>query len=197
MAQNMPWTDFSKYISEKLTAKWDPAWNVVTVFNYGTITINQTGDFRNVVYGYAFNNHWLWYNKYLVVQNPQSPTSYIYFSFIIWKDYNCDTWTLQRYNDPFTTSTKKTAIKQAIKDLATNEPNLYTDPWLFGFKAVNAVQTLYAKEAYTIVVYNEGLNFAIYGCVVKDVNEGGAQITYDTGIFSSNSKFAYTIMRMR
>jgi hypothetical protein len=33
--------------------------------------------------------------------------------------------------------------------------------------------------------------------VVKDDANGGAQITYDNGIFTGNSLFGYAIMQMR
>jgi hypothetical protein len=105
--------------------------------------------------------------------------SYFYYSYIIWKDYNCGSWITQQYFNVFTTTTKKTAIKQAIKDIATNDPNLYNDPWLFAFKAVNAAQKLYPNEAYTVIVFNEGSNYVFRSCMVNDANEGGAQIAYD------------------
>jgi hypothetical protein len=89
------------------------------VYTFGDLTLNQTADFRNVVYGYAYNQHWLWYNKYQVTPSAQNPSAYYYFSFIIWKDYNCNFWVTQRYYDTFTPSTKKDAIKNAIKSIAT------------------------------------------------------------------------------
>jgi hypothetical protein len=58
--------DWPKYISDKLNAAWDPAWNVALVYINGDLTLHQTADFRNVMYGYAYNQHWLWYNKFKV-----------------------------------------------------------------------------------------------------------------------------------
>jgi hypothetical protein len=111
--------EWPKFISDKLNAEWDPAWNVALMYIFGEITLNQTEDFRNVVYGYAYNGHWLWYNKFKVVQPSPTSKSYMFYSFIIWKDYNCDTWVTHSFYDTITTSTKKDAIKNAIKSIAT------------------------------------------------------------------------------
>jgi hypothetical protein len=111
--------DWPKVISDKLNAAWDPAWNVALTVTIADLITNTTGDFRNVVYGYAYNQHWLWYNKFKVMQHPTNPSSYFYFSFIIWKDYNCHSWVTQRYSDRFNTTTKATAIQTAIKDIST------------------------------------------------------------------------------
>jgi hypothetical protein len=37
-----------------------------------------------VVVAYAFRDHWMWFNGYSYIGRT--------FSFIIWKDYNCNTW---------------------------------------------------------------------------------------------------------
>jgi hypothetical protein len=108
-----------KTISDKLNAAWDPAWNVALVSTVQDLAFNSTADFRNVVYGYAYNGHWLWYNKYNVMKHPVSPGYYAYFSFIIWKDYNCNSWVTHSSYSTITTSTKKDAIKNAIKGIAT------------------------------------------------------------------------------
>jgi hypothetical protein len=47
------------------------------------ITTGTNGD--SVLYGYAFRDHWMWYNGFLMDDG-------YYVSFIIWKDYNCITW---------------------------------------------------------------------------------------------------------
>lgn len=68
--------DFAAGLSDNLTALWDAAWNVVV-----TIDVNGT-QFDTVVYGYAFRDHWMWYNGFK--RNDDK-----YTSFVIWKDYNC------------------------------------------------------------------------------------------------------------
>jgi hypothetical protein len=45
----------------------------------------------SVVYGYAFRDHWMWYNGFLMDDG-------YYVSFIIWKDYNCKGWTSINFN---------------------------------------------------------------------------------------------------
>lgn len=36
------------------------------------------------MYGYAFRSHWMWFNGYSYGGK--------FYSFVIWKDYNCHTW---------------------------------------------------------------------------------------------------------
>ena len=45
---------FVNEISDRLNARWDPAWNVV--FAVGR------ADSDTILYGYAFRNQWMWYN---------------------------------------------------------------------------------------------------------------------------------------
>jgi hypothetical protein len=44
---------------------------------------SNNGD--SVLYGYAFRDHWMWYNGFLMDDGH-------YVSFVIWKDYNCIGW---------------------------------------------------------------------------------------------------------
>ena len=64
---------FNTAFSTELNRLWDPAWNV--------FTIKTTSAWDSVVYGYAFNNQWMWYNDYRV--------NGVVLAFVIWKDYNC------------------------------------------------------------------------------------------------------------
>lgn len=48
---------WAKIISDELNARWDPAWNVI-------VTKLQDKISNGVVFGYAYNGHWLWYNNY-------------------------------------------------------------------------------------------------------------------------------------
>jgi hypothetical protein len=52
---------------------------VVVVYNSDGISSDS------VVYGYAFRDHWMWYNGFLMDDGAL-------VAFIIWKDYNCVTW---------------------------------------------------------------------------------------------------------
>jgi hypothetical protein len=62
-----------------LNDKWNKAWNVVVVY------IGEMVNSDSVVYGYAFNKHWMWYNGYTMQDG-------YFVSFIIWKDYNCGSY---------------------------------------------------------------------------------------------------------
>lgn len=80
---NSDYDAFNTAFSDELNRRWHPAWNIVTIKSlYST--------YDTVLYGYAFNNHWMWYSNYTSV-----PGTYItggYISFVIWKDYNCQGW---------------------------------------------------------------------------------------------------------
>jgi hypothetical protein len=67
---------FCEQFSTALNLKWDPAWNVAVTVG------NSLKD--SVLYGYAYNDHWYWYNGY--------QSGRLYYAIIIWKDYNCDGW---------------------------------------------------------------------------------------------------------
>ena len=47
---------FNTALSDHLNTLWAPAWNV--------FTIKSTAAYDTVLYGYAFNNHWMWFNDY-------------------------------------------------------------------------------------------------------------------------------------
>ena len=64
---------FSKNISMALNTKFRNFWNVYIVQKS-----EASIDANAVVFGYAFNNHWIWY--------PDSTSN---LTFVIWKDYNC------------------------------------------------------------------------------------------------------------
>jgi hypothetical protein len=68
-----PTNMLAKSISDALNAQWSTAWNVVIV------KTDSLEHCNSVVYGYAFNGHWMWVNGYGQFDH----------SFIIWKDYNC------------------------------------------------------------------------------------------------------------
>jgi hypothetical protein len=67
---------FSTALSAHLESLWSPAWNV--------FTISSLASSDSVVFGYAFNGHWMWYNGY--------PVNEFNLNFVIWKDYNCQGW---------------------------------------------------------------------------------------------------------
>lgn len=51
---------FNTGLSEDLNGRWAYAWNVITVhIKTGPSTYNDA-----ILYGYAFRNHWMWYNGY-------------------------------------------------------------------------------------------------------------------------------------
>jgi hypothetical protein len=100
--------DFVTAFSTYLNDLWDPAWNVVVIY----ITDKTNAD--SVLYGYAFRNHWMWYNGFLMDDG-------YYVTFIIWKDYNCVGWITHNDNiDGQSTfnSTTTALIQTAITNFA-------------------------------------------------------------------------------
>jgi hypothetical protein len=90
------------------------------------IKIITGGNADSVLYGYAFRDHWMWYNG-LLVDDGQC------VSFIIWKDYNCVGWITYNDNldDPSTFDGATTnLIKSAITNFAPQVDT--TDIWKTG-----------------------------------------------------------------
>ena len=71
-------SSFGQNLSAILNKEWDPAWNVV-------VFVGPTG-YDAILYGYAFNNHWMWYNGV-----PSKNVNDL-VTLIVWKDYNCKDW---------------------------------------------------------------------------------------------------------
>jgi hypothetical protein len=94
---------FATNLSNTFTSQWDVAWNVF-VFELKDPTVDA------IVYGYAFRDHWMWYNGFV-----NGATK---LAFVIWKDYNCITWhsirDIQRQTI-FTTGDTNAALYSAVQ----------------------------------------------------------------------------------
>jgi hypothetical protein len=112
------------------------------------IIVGNNGD--SVLYGYAFRDHWMWYNGLLLDSGN-------YVSFIIWKDYNCITWYTINSNDASHStfdSATNTLIYNALVAYSTGR---LTDIW---WTAVDLIESIIASnsafqgtdKAYTIIV---------------------------------------------
>jgi hypothetical protein len=69
--------EFAVNLSNAFNSAWNPAWNVFVLQ-----LLDPTVDV--ILFGYAFNNHWIWINGYQYSGKT--------FAFVIWKDYNCKNW---------------------------------------------------------------------------------------------------------
>jgi hypothetical protein len=69
---------FATTLSTELNTLSAPAWNVVLVYYGGTTNYDA------VLYGYGFNGHWFWFNRFQI--------SLGFISLIVWKDFNCIHW---------------------------------------------------------------------------------------------------------
>jgi hypothetical protein len=86
--------NFAVGFSDYLNELWDAAWNVILVY------IADGSNSDSVVYGYAFRQHWFWYNG-LATKDGH------FISLIVWKDFNCVRWftlNLDSNASPFTSS---------------------------------------------------------------------------------------------
>lgn len=120
------------------------AWNVFT------FTHSNPSKSDSVVYGYAFRDHWIWFNNY----NDSS------ISYIIWKDYNCYGWQtvglgLKQSSYFSTTSTFVTSFKTKVQSLLTATPTLGSDPWKMTYDSVEWLNQQYSSEAYSGVGIND------------------------------------------
>jgi hypothetical protein len=93
--------------------------------------IQNSANYDNVVYGYAFRDHWLWVNGL----NNEG----VYYGIILWKDYNCNTYTSLAHEgfvaggivySSFDTATKA-SIESGISAKAST--NSYNDIWNAAF----------------------------------------------------------------
>jgi hypothetical protein len=113
-------TNFATTFSDYLNNLWDPAWNVVVVY------INSLINVDSVLYGYAFRDHWMWSNGFLMDNGH-------YVSLIIWKDYNCITWLTFDSNLNYYTTfdhTTSSLIQTAIFNFPSKADK--TDIWKTG-----------------------------------------------------------------
>jgi hypothetical protein len=114
-----------------------------------------------VLYGYAFRNHWFWFNGYPV---PGADFSY---SFIIWKDYNCDTYSFQFFGkglgasaSPTYSSAEIAQLKDAVSAAAS--AGSVDDIWLLAKAIVDNAQakSLFSgNHAFTVVLSQSSKNY--------------------------------------
>jgi hypothetical protein len=100
-------TPFSEALSIHLESLWSPAWNV--------FTINSPASSDAVVYGYAFNGHWMWYNSFTINE--------FNLNFVIWKDYNCQGWQKVGYGNSLASGFFSIPFNSDIKSVSAK----YTD----------------------------------------------------------------------
>lgn len=141
-------------ISSDLNTLWAEAWNVVIPY------YTDGKNYDSILYGYAFNGHWFWFNGFHLVNNN-------YISFIIWKDYNCITWysfnpidenlSQSTFSDDITSSLTSGLqvgsnsrdvsdiwlAAQSIQDLVIATPSIFTDKLAYSIIASQSSTTIY------------------------------------------------------
>lgn len=147
MAQNpfptssrlIEYDNVAQNISNHLNTIWDPAWNVM-IFN-----LHYNVD--AVVYGYAFRNHWLWFNG---VPHPEN--SSLFMSYIIWKDYNCFNW-IKVGTTGGSFSTNQFNVILALKN-AISANQIINDLWNTAYNYVVAIESNsnFANTAFSAII---------------------------------------------
>lgn len=185
--------NFNLAFSDHFNEVWAPAWNIVTVKN--SIVDPTYNDV--ILYGYTFKNHWMWFNGY-----SDQAINYYKFSFVIWKDYNCQNWrsigaglTTEDRNSGFVVS-KQIKIHGLISSII-NGQMLLIDPWGQAKLFLEALQgdqdfVVADNHAYTIVMSQPTTSGAtMYGrlCMV-DRNFYYSQSDYN-GVIVSESYNQY------
>lgn len=147
-------SDFSSNLSSHLNTLWASAWNVAMTY------ITDASNADTVVYGYAFRDHWMWYNGY------QMDDGY-YVGFIIWKDYNCAGWTTFNLNTDPTynfADPVNDRIINAFNTFKTSGKSVQNNIWQ---TAKNLSETLegmsdFSGGAFTVLL-SESANAAFFG----------------------------------
>jgi hypothetical protein len=120
------------------------------------VYVTDKSNSDSVVYGYAFRDHWMWYNGYLMDDGK-------YVSFIIWKDYNCNGWASINSNKIATMPSSgintfppetNSLVYSFINSWGTEQSD---DPWGVSVSLITQLQNFDAAfqgndKAYTIIV---------------------------------------------
>lgn len=98
---------------------------------------------NSVVYGFAYYGHWVWINSYK--GNSRH-------SFVIWKDYNCDTyldwnWASQDFNN-FMAYQEAMAVNDAI---SKHKNTYFNDIWKLAYNVAEEVNVR-PGQAYSVIV---------------------------------------------
>jgi hypothetical protein len=109
----------------------------------------------SVVYGYAFRDHWMWYNGFLMNDG-------YYVSFIIWKDYNCiisstiDSNSLASNLANSFDVTTQNAIYSGVAAYSVSASSNYLDIWSTAYGVIpyliNFDSTFQGDKAYTVIM---------------------------------------------
>lgn len=118
-----------------------------------------------ILIGYAFRNHWMWFNGHI---DPSIPT--VMYSFVIWKDYNCKDW--KTLDQPTSFSAGQQAVITNLFTSITKE-QIINDPWKLAKSMVDSVQAssefvVANDRAYSIVFSQDFFTSTMYSriCVV-------------------------------
>jgi hypothetical protein len=113
----------------------------------------------SVVYGYAFRDHWMWYNGFLMNDGN-------YVSFIIWKDYNCiisstiDSNSLASNLANSFDATTKNAIFSLVSSFSLTPSSNYLDIWSTAYSFIpyllSSNSIFQGDKAFTVVMSQSG-----------------------------------------
>lgn len=113
----------------------------------------------SVLYGYAFRDHWFWYNGYKTTDGTQ-------YAFIIWKDYNCDPSNWVSYNSLFGSAssnydqTTNGALTMGLASLKVNT-NHMSNVWQYGKILLDYFEgsSLFSNAAWTVLLSEDAMTY--------------------------------------
>ena len=170
----------ARNISTALNDLWDEAWNVVVAELADALT-------DLVVCGYAFRNHWFWINNYHM------------FSYVIWKDYNGDTWVSfdssnnpMGTDDPITADNLVNTITPKINSAFDLEkPNI----WPLCRKAAIELEAFFALTTpviYSIVAFHDPNSVTRFGAYFRK-RDSGHWMYKSLSLFHQNDDYSSMI----
>lgn len=158
------------------------------------VVVQQTDPtWDTIVYGYAYKYQWMWYNGYTVGPSPTK-----FYSFIVWKDYNCKTWH-SIGNSNFTASIGPSdmfymSLDNAITAGFPSRSNAaYDDIWRIGFNLGDYLNHN-VPGAFTVVASQAGASgtsltpSTLYARICTADGQSGIQYRYTSYPFFSNDK---------
>lgn len=154
---NNPKKVFCKTLSDEMNALWDPAWNV--------LLISGEVGYDTILYGYAFRNQWMWHNGITI-----PGYAFVEYAIIVWKDYNCQTWSqLPELMNQMTFTTNQVNLIKAETAKVTSD-QITNNIWGAAHTLVTAIEQKsdFLTGGYTIIMGQRNSYSAFgYICMVS------------------------------
>lgn len=128
--------------------------------------IHTTTADDTILYGYAFRNHWMWFNNYRLIADG--------IDFVVWKDYNCQAYqkvgTIEydsQVYSGFSTTQKQAIVSTLSVYTATSINDIWGTTYLYMNTLTNTAAFKDDGHAYSIVATQAYSSFMHgYVCLV-------------------------------